>query len=55
VAFGLRELLPERSLYFLPREEALRRLREATGEDFEYHDARWEEWGRKHRLFFPGT
>ena len=53
--YNLRQLLPEQSVYFLPLEVALRRLREETGQDFGYDDARWEQWGREQRLFYPGT
>jgi hypothetical protein len=53
--YNLREWLPETSLHFISREEALRRLREMTNQDFGSDDFRWEQWGREQRLFYPGT
>ena len=34
-------------------DEALQQLREMTGEDFGYDCDKWEEWGRRKRLFYP--
>jgi hypothetical protein len=53
--FNLAEVLPEKSLYYTPREEAYRQLRETTGQDFGYDIARWEQWGREHQQCFPGV
>jgi hypothetical protein len=50
---NLRRMLPECSMNFERPDEALQQLREMTGEDFGYDCDKWEEWGRRKRLFYP--
>ena len=50
---NLRRMLPEYSIHFMPADEALQRLREMTGKDFGYDCDKWEDWGRRERLFYP--
>lgn len=47
-------LLPPTALYYLPKEEAYRRLKELSGQDFGHDYKLWEKWGLEHDEFLPG-
>jgi hypothetical protein len=51
---NLRQELPPTSFYYLPKEEAHRRLVELSGEDYGYDDKQWQRWGLEHHQFYPG-
>src|SRR5262245_24383102 len=47
---NLRAMFSPSGLYYLPRDEALLRLRSLTGQDFGHDAARWAEYGRRKNL-----
>jgi hypothetical protein len=46
--------LPSTALYYLPKEEAYRELKELSGQDFGYDYDSWEKWGLENGKFLPG-
>jgi hypothetical protein len=41
--------LPEDSMYFIPKAEALAHLKDATGQDFGFDVQAWKTWLREQR------
>ena len=42
---------PEGSRFWMPKDEAIRGLKEMTGRDFGDDLKVWAEWGKRHELF----
>lgn len=38
----------------MPKDEALGRLRQYTGQDFRYEGLAWDKWGIANELHYPG-
>lgn len=51
---NLAQLLPRSALNYMDRTEALKWLREQTGQDFGMDVEKWEQWCIKERLLYPG-
>ena len=47
---NLRQMLPASSLYYMPREEGLEKLKELSGQDFGYDDDQWLRWGVENQV-----
>jgi hypothetical protein len=45
---NFRHLLPEDSLYYVPKNEAYEKLKQFSGQDFGDDEKLWEQWGRLH-------
>jgi hypothetical protein len=58
-AFGkalmnLAQMLPRQSLNYMDQADALKWLKEQTGQDFGTDVAEWERWCITERLLYPG-
>jgi len=51
---NLRQELPDTSFYFMSKEEAHKKLRELSGQDFGDDDKLWEKWGIENKQYLHG-
>ena len=49
MVMNLKEMLPEDSLWYVPKDECVRRLKRLSGRDFGQDFAAWEAWVEQYR------